>query len=132
MSIKTFLLALAACSPLPLSAQISGTWSGNLKAMNQSIRIVLHIDNQQKTCKMDSPDQGVKDIPSELLYASQDSLSISVPNAGINYCAKLRNDKLDGIFSQNGFSFPLTLEHKGTKILRPQTPHPHSLIKQKK
>ena len=54
----------------PVSAQnIRGTWSGELNAGMMKLALVLHVDNDS-TCRLDSPDQGAKDIAGQVAYIS--------------------------------------------------------------
>ena len=63
-----------------------------------------------------------KDIPAFKEYLSDDSLAVKVEAIGMSYRARLKEGKLDGTFSQNGFSTKLVLSKGVTEMKRPQTP----------
>lgn len=118
MTVLTVLTAAAALSP------ILGSWHGELKISPQTaLNIVLNFPNDS-TATLDSPDQGVTDIPANLLYLSADSVSMAVPQIAMTYRGRLHDDKLVGTFSQGGLSLPLELNRGELKLDRPQTPQP--------
>lgn len=105
--------------------QITGTWSGQLDAGPVKLNLVFHFEkdaNGNNICKMDSPDQSMKGIPAGVQHLSADSVSLSIPAAGISYTARLHDAVLKGTFSQMGRNFPLQLKHEGIHYDRPQTP----------
>lgn len=128
-SIITTLLALAT---LTSQAQVNtttallGSWSGKLKAGVASLTIVLHLEQADGyvTVSLDSPDQGAKGIPGFKEYLSDDSVAIKIESLGVTYRARLKEGKLDGTFSQRGFSFPLTMTKGVPEVKRPQMPKP--------
>jgi pimeloyl-ACP methyl ester carboxylesterase len=127
--IITTLLALVALTGLAqvnTTTALLGSWSGKLKAGAASLTIVLHLEQADGFVKvsLDSPDQGAKGISGYKEYLSDDSVAIKIESLGITYRARLKEGKLDGTFSQRGFSFPLMMT-KGVPIVkRPQTPKP--------
>jgi len=104
-----------------------GSWSGKLNVGVASLTLVLNLEQADDHVKvsLDSPDQGAKGIPAIMEYLSDDSLAVKVAQIGMSYRARLKDGKLDGTFSQNGFSTPLVLA-KGfvSEVKRPQTPKP--------
>lgn len=105
--------------------QLSGTWSGQLDAGAVKLNLVFHFEkdaNGQNVCKMDSPDQSMKGIPAAVQHLSADSVSLSIPAAGISYTARLHESVLKGTFSQMGHDFPLLLKHEDIHYDRPQNP----------
>jgi len=127
--ILTFFLALVTLTGLaqvqPTTALL-GSWSGKLNEGPMSLTIVLHLEQADGYVKisMDSPDQGAKDIPVFKEYLSDDSLSVKVQQIGMTYSARLKDGKLDGTFSQNGFSTSLVLTKGAPEVKRPQMPEP--------
>ena len=103
-----------------------GSWSGKLKAGAASLTIVLHLEQADGFVKvsLDSPDQGAKGISGFKEYLSDDSVAIKIESLGITYRARLKEGKLDGTFSQRGFSFPLMMTKGVPEVKRPQTPKP--------
>lgn len=122
-----FLLAIAA---MTVHAQVNnttalmGAWSGKLKVGPMSLTLVLHLEQADGYVKvtLDSPDQGAKDIPAFKEYLSDDSLAVKVEAIGMTYRARLKDGKLDGTFSQNGFSTKLVLDKGVAEVKRPQMP----------
>ena len=104
-----------------------GSWSGKLNVGAMSLTLVLNLEQADGYVKvsLDSPDQGAKGIPAFKEYLSDDSVAVEVEQIGMTYRARLKDGKLDGTFSQNGFSIPLVLA-KGavSEVKRPQTPKP--------
>lgn len=121
-------ICLVACMSLAAMAQqatpLIGTWSGKLKVGAMSLTLVLHFEQEgaDLKCTLDSPDQGAKGISVHKEFVSADSVSLSVPAIGAGYRARLADGKLTGTFSQMGIGFPLVMEKKEYKVLRPQTP----------
>lgn len=127
--IITTLLALVALTGLAqvnTTKALLGSWSGKLKAGAASLTIVLHLEQADGFVKvsLDSPDQGAKGISGYKEYLSDDSVAIKIESLGITYRARLKEGKLDGTFSQRGFSFPLMMTKGVPVVKRPQTPKP--------
>lgn len=126
--IKTICLAGAILSASQAFAQsdISGAWHGDLTLSPAArLRIVFHIDkNADIKVKMDSPDQGAKDIPGQLNYVSPDSVSLSFSALGADYSGRLKDGTIEGVFRQSGYSFPLELTPGDFEMKRPQNPVP--------
>ncbi len=128
-SIITTLLAFVALTGLAqvnTTTALLGSWSGKLKAGVTSLTIVLHLEQADGYVKvsLDSPDQGAKGISGFKEYLSDDSVAIKIESLGVTYRARLKEGKLDGTFSQRGFSFPLVMTKGVPEVKRPQTPKP--------
>lgn len=128
-SIITILLAFVALTGLAqvnTTTALLGSWSGKLKAGVTSLTIVLHLEQADGYVKvsLDSPDQGAKGISGFKEYLSDDSVAIKIESLGVTYRARLKEGKLDGTFSQRGFSFPLVMTKGVPEVKRPQTPKP--------
>lgn len=126
-SIITTLLAFVALTGLAqvnTTTALLGSWSGKLKAGVTSLTIVLHLEQADGYVKvsLDSPDQGAKGISGFKEYLSDDSVAIKIESLGVTYRARLKEGKLDGTFSQRGFSFPLVMTKGVPEVRRPQTP----------
>ncbi|HEY6913852.1 MAG TPA: alpha/beta hydrolase, partial [Paludibacter sp.] len=114
---------------LTASAQdITGEWNGALKIQSMQLRIVFHVTKTETgyTATMDSPDQGAKGIPmSKATYENQ-TLTLELAAARINYSGTFDNEeKVTGTFNQAGQSFPLVLTRKAVdkiEVKRPQNP----------
>ena len=107
------------------SAQnINGTWSGELNAGLQKIKVVLNLNDDGK-CTLDSPDQGAFGIPATTNFISADSVNVIVASLHASYGARLQDGELKGTFTQGGFKLPLNLKPgKKAELKRPQNPQP--------
>ena len=127
---KTIITTLLALVVLIGSAQVNtttallGSWSGKLKVGAVSLTIVLHLEQADGYVKasFDSPDQGGKDISAFKEYLSDDSLALKVESLDFTYRARLKDGKLDGKFTQRGFTLPLMMEKGVPEVKRPQIP----------
>ena len=119
-----FTVALA-CLGIAVQAQnINGTWSGELNAGFQKIKVVLNLSDDGK-CTLDSPDQGAYGIAATTNFVSADSVNVSIASLNASYAAKLQNGELKGTFTQRGFKLPLSLKpSERVELKRPQTPQP--------
>ena len=80
---KTLLLLCFLCPFFGVSAQhvMDGVWTGKLNVGPQTLTLVLHVAHEASgnaVCSLDSPDQGVMNIPVKSDYCSADSISISL------------------------------------------------------
>ena len=91
-----------------------------------SLTIVLHLEQADGYVKasLDSPDQSAYGIPAIKEFLSDDSVDVKVETIGATYRAKLKEDKLDGSFSQMGMKIPLEMTKGVQEIKRPQEPKP--------
>lgn len=124
--VKKILLSLSVSLMLPVAAGaqgINGSWLGTLDVGGAKLRIVFHV-NADKTVTMDSPDQGVTDIPTNVYCLTEDSIVVELPALNAKYSGKFGNEEIRGTFSQMGYSFPLNLKKGEVKLNRPQTPQP--------
>jgi len=106
---------------------IDGTWMGSLDTGGAKLRVVFHITNTEDGLKatMDSPDQGMKGLPTTSVTRTGASLKIEARNINGTYEGKISTDlsSIDGTWSQNGGSFPLVLKRTtGEAILEPKRP----------
>lgn len=124
-SIKRLLIAAFAAFALQASAQnISGIWNGELNAGLQKIPLVLNLTTDGK-CTLDSPQQGAKGIPADIVFISTDSLNVSLKALNASFAGKLQDGELKGVFTQHGFKLPLNLKPgERAAAKRPQTPKP--------
>ena len=108
---------------------IEGIWQGNLKVPGSELRIVFKILKNPEgtlTATLDSPDQGVTDIPVEEIFFIDNTLHLEVKSAGGVFEGKVSEDFLviEGEWKQSGQALPLMLKRvdKAVEILRPQVP----------
>jgi hypothetical protein len=104
---------------------ISGDWTGLLKAGAMQVHIVFHISKQDTgyNTLMDSPDQGVNGIPTASTRVVGGQLTIECAQPKIEYSGEWKDSLISGTFRQSGLSFPLQLR-RGIPAppVRPQTP----------
>ena len=132
MKKKAAITALFALAVLAGQAQdnpnnaLLGSWSGKLNVGSMSLALVLHLEQADGYVKvsLDSPDQGAKGIPAYKEFLSDDSLAVKIESINMTYHARLKDGRLDGTFTQNGFSTPLVLTKGVAEMKRPQTPQP--------
>ena len=104
---------------LTASAQ-TGTWSGKIDVQGMKLPLVFHLNDELPT--MDSPDQGAKGIPIEVVRGAMGKISIQIPSIGTTYEGQWLVKQIVGTFKQWGASMPLTLTPGVEKLNRPQTP----------
>jgi hypothetical protein len=109
-----------------LAQEIIGTWHGLLD-VGQKLRLDIHIskNGDAYSGKLDSPDQGAKDIPATKVEFSNNTLVFEVKNMGVSYSGNLKLDSIDGTFKQGGFSTKMLLTRTDVvikKTNRPQEP----------
>ena len=112
---KRIIAALLFATSICASAQ-EGTWSGELEA--QGIKLPLVFNFTADGCTLDSPSQGVKGLKAEKSYTDDGKLKVTIPSINASYEGVYALNVISGNYTQNGFSFPLTLK----RVTRPQTP----------
>lgn len=118
---KRFIVAM--CSVIAcvfIAYSQTGSWSGNLDIQGTKLPIVIHFNPEGST--MDSPAQNAKGIPVEVSRDADGTLIIAIPLIRAEFRGKYTDDKIEGTFTQSGFSLPLTLKPGEEKLNRPQTP----------
>jgi pimeloyl-ACP methyl ester carboxylesterase len=107
--------------------EIVGSWVGELDIPGAKLPLVFNIkpNGNEIVVTMDSPMQGVKDIPITKATFDKNELALTSSNMQFQYKGALKSDEIEGSFSQGQMSLPLVLKRKkdGESILkRPQTP----------
>lgn len=134
IKMKKILLYLLLCIAVTASFQassaetISGKWRGEIRMGNMTLPLVFNFDvtaEGSPAFTLDSPQQNAKGLPLTVNHMSPDSISVSVGSIGAAYSGRITDGKVDGVFSQRGFNFPLTLtQEEPIELRRPQTPKP--------
>lgn len=114
------------------SAQdIVGSWTGSLEVQSQEIPIVFNLSLKDGvyTTTMDSPSQGVNNIPTDKTTFEENELIIDMSKMGIVYTGKFDGTDIKGVFKQSGMELPLDLirgkyEPK-LKLQEPKKPYPY-------
>ena len=121
--------------PYSIAAQeLNGNWSGTLNIQGTRLRVVFNISEDENgySCTMDSPDQGVKDIPVTSTSFEKSILKLEVSTARISYEGRYKDSLIVGTFTQNNLDFPLNLtrqmvENKiAPRPQEPKLPYPYS------
>ena len=100
-----------------MAQDFTGKWTGNIQVQTYSIPLVLHIEQNEQgvTVSLDSPDQQAFGIKAKAKVDGE-KLNVDVPEIGANYKATLKDNILDGTFSQMGFSTPLKLTREVPQV----------------
>ena len=99
-----------------------GSWSGAISAQGSELTLVFRFT--EDGCKLDVPDQGVRDFPAEAYLTPLGAIHIDVVSIGASFEGFKMGDKVIGTFTQHGVQFPLTLKPGVPVRNRPQTPQP--------
>lgn len=122
------LLTLLVATIMVMSAtaqELDGSWVGKLNVGGMSLNLVFNFTRTaggKLVCSMDSPDQGAKGIAAEVVSGDPMKLKVEVSVINASYEGTLTSGELHGTFTQNGYSFPLTMKPGEVKRNRPQTP----------
>ena len=116
--ITTFFLSLTC---LTTYAQ-KGTWSGKIIIQGMELPLVFNFNDNN--CTLDSPSQGINNIPAEKSVDEDGTIKVFIKMIGATFEGKNVGECIEGTFTQNGFHFPLTLHAGKPTINRPQTPTP--------
>lgn len=128
MVIKKIIAVLASLAWVGASAvAIDGSWRGELNLGQIKLPLVFNFKtaNGVTTATLDSPNQGVKGVASDVVYCSPDSVAVDVPSIGAAFRGHIAGDSISGSFSQRGYTFPMMLTpERSLAERRPQTPMP--------
>ena len=110
-------------------AQIEGYWKGEMNVGVQKLETAFDIKAVENgyAATFDVPAQGAYDIPVDETLFQDGHLQLTMSAMGANYSGTLKDDVIEGEFTQNGMTFPLNLarsEMKEQKKTRPQDPQP--------
>jgi len=128
MVIKKIIAVLASVALAGVSVvALDGSWRGELNLGQIKLPLVFNFktDNGVTTATLDSPNQGVKGVASNVVYCSADSVAVDVPSIGAAFRGHIAGDSITGSFSQRGYTFPMKLTpERSLAERRPQTPMP--------
>lgn len=104
-------------------------WEGNLKINAISLKIVIKLfrnEDQSLGAFLDSPDQGVKNIPATFAKLTDDSLVVKIASIGGMFSGLIdkQTKVVNGIWKQGQLEANLSLQNveKLSEVNRPQTP----------
>lgn len=117
---RNLFLSVAAVATLQVAA-LSGSWRGELDLKVARLPLVMNFADGG--CTLDSPAQGAKGIPAEVVFSSADSVAVDVPAIGAAFRGHVAEREIRGTFSQGGMQLPLVLvPETPVDERRPQTP----------
>jgi uncharacterized protein len=106
----------------------AGIWQGTIKVSGAELRVVFKISKDQDgkfAATLDSPDQGTKGIPVDVVNFDNGSAHFEVKIANGSFDGKFKDkNTIEGEWKQSGVSLPLTLNRveKEPEVQRPQEP----------
>ncbi len=112
---KNIMAALLLMAAIPAMADgFDGVWNGSLQLTPAvKLKLVLHVAENgegQTEVTLDSPDQNAYGLPIEVKQITDDTISLSSSALNMTFEGALKGGKIDGIFWQNGMTFPLIFE----------------------
>jgi pimeloyl-ACP methyl ester carboxylesterase len=121
-------VAIMSCSFDPTPNPV-GLWEGTLDVRTIKLRMAFKIEKKEDgtlTAKMDSPDQGVKDIAMDEVKLEGKTLTIEFKPGKATYKGDISDDgtTINGNWKQAGLDLPFELKkvEKLTELKRPQEP----------
>lgn len=92
--------------------QIVGTWKGNLSIQGVELPLVIKIRQQENQyySVLFSPKQSDKEIAIDKTEFQNSELFFEIKLIQVQYRGILKNGKIEGTFTQNGYRLPLILE----------------------
>ena len=110
-------------------AQIEGYWKGEMNVGVQKLETAFDIKAVENgyAATFDVPAQGAYDIPVDETTFQDGHLQLTMSALDARYSGTLKDDVIEGEFTQNGMTFPLNLarsEKKEQQNARPQDPQP--------
>ena len=126
--ISAIISVVAICLLANVAHGLSGSWRGSLDLAQAKLPLTFNFTEMpsgETHCTMDSPAQGAKGIPTEVLLCTSDTISLKCNAIMASYTGKISGGTIKGVFSQRGFAIPLNLtaDNPGENR-RPQTPVP--------
>ena len=97
-------------SLITVAQDFTGAWKGNITAGPYTVPIVLNLQQTDEgvTATLDSPEQKAFGIKAKATIKG-DQINVDVNEIGANYKATLKDNILDGTYSQMGYSTALKL-----------------------
>ena len=125
---KKRILILFLFTAVQAHAQIEGYWKGQIDLGVQKLEMAFDIQTIESgfSATLDVPAQGAFDIPVDETVFQENRLNMTMSAMGATYSGMLKENRIEGEFTQHGMTFPLNLE-KGVKEAqkaRPQNPQP--------
>lgn len=102
---------------------LAGRWQGTLDAGGILLRIILKVSKATEgdfTARLDSPDQGVSDLPISAITLKESALRFELKQLSASYTGTLSKDgsEIAGEWQQGGAALPLTFKRLANKAER--------------
>ncbi|MGE7022484.1 alpha/beta hydrolase [Solibacillus cecembensis] len=136
--ISIFALSLVACNneeskqPLDLENEIIssetavdptlfGEWKGNIEIPNSPLEIIVSLN--EKTGALSVPIQSISDLQAESLQfnGNKFEMTIMFKNQKIEIDGTVQKGQIEGTFTQNGSTFPISLSHVEQELVAKET-----------
>lgn len=124
-----FLSVLSASIFGQSNSSLEGSWLGAIEVSGVKLRIVLKITKTGDgyTAKLDSPDQGAKDLPTDSITRKDKTVNFSAAQFGMNYEGTLneKEDEISGTLKGAAGNMPLNFKRATENFnakKRPQDP----------
>lgn len=99
---RTIFILCALFTTFTIMAQtLDGNWTGKLNVMGTQLNIIFNItkvDGNALVCTMNCPDQGVKNIPADIIVTDGVNVKINVNAINASYEGKLKDDLIEGTY----------------------------------
>jgi len=126
---QSFLILLITIftSFLATAQDITGKWNGVLKVQGTQLRVIFNVTKTDNgfSSTMDSPDQGVKDMPVTNTSFGIPKIKFEITSLKLEYSGELKDKEIIGVLKQGGQEFPMNLSRKTIEkeiVQRPQEP----------
>lgn len=99
---------------------LEGRWQGTLEGSGLAFRLILKVTKAPDgtfTARLDSPDQGVSDLPINTITLKESALRFELKQISASYTGTLNKDgsEIAGEWQQGGAALPLTFKRLGNK-----------------
>ncbi len=109
------------------ASDILGQWNGMLDVMGIKLRIIIHVSHSDVgyVATLDSPDQNTYGLIADSVSFDESVFEFSLNSIRASYKGTLKDDIIEGVFSQAKMDFPLQLCREAAAApayIRPQEP----------
>jgi pimeloyl-ACP methyl ester carboxylesterase len=130
-------ILLGFASPATANPSMEGTWLGTITVQGVKLRLALRVSETagQLSAKLDSIDQGAKDLPIDEIVRDGQALRFTARRLGLTYAGTIdaAGKAIVGEMKQGGATLPLTFERvdAAPTLSRPQDPvKPYPYVEQ--
>ena len=108
--ISAIISVVAICLSANVAHSLSGSWRGSLDLGQAKLPLTFNFTEMpsgETQCTMDSPAQGAKGIPTEVVLCTSDTISLKCNAIMASYTGRISGGTIKGVFSQRGFALSL-------------------------